>query len=252
MKKTSFGDDLLATGGVRGALSSADETSSMGRGRDSPICLSTERGKIQLEQNAGFKNTTGSQNGFFGNFAGFNNTTGGNNAFFGSGVGSQNTTAVDNAFFGGGAGASNTTGDENTFVGGASGSGNTTGSRNTFIGKFAGFNSINPTGDGNTLLGAYARANSGVSNATAIGSRALVMQSNSLVLGSINGMNGAPADTNVGIGTNAAKTKLHVTNGKIYVEANGQGVILKSPGGVCFELTVTDAGALTTAVVACP
>lgn len=38
----------------------------------------------------------------------------------------------------------------------------------------------------------------------------------------------------------------------IYVEANGQGVILKSPAGACFELTVTDAGALTTAVVTCP
>ncbi len=69
-------------------------------------------------------------------------------------------------------------------------------------------------------------------------------QSSSLVLGS-NGVN-------VGIGTSAPKTRLHVISGKIYVEANGQGVILKSPGGACFELTVTNAGALAIAAVACP
>ncbi len=56
---------------------------------------------------------------------------------------------------------------------------------------------------------------------------------------------------NVGIGTTQPKTKLHLTGGKIYVEANGQGIILKSPGGACFELTVTDTGVLTTVVIAC-
>jgi hypothetical protein len=65
------------------------------------------------------------------------------------------------------------------------------------------------------------------------------------------GVNSA-RDTSVGIGTTAPKAKLHVARGKIYVEASGQGVILKSPGGSCFEMTVTDAGALTTAAVACP
>lgn len=59
-------------------------------------------------------------------------------------------------------------------------------------------------------------------------------------------------NTNVGIGTTSPKTKLHLKSGKIYVEANGQGVVLKSPGGACVELTVTDAGSLTTAAVACP
>ena len=57
---------------------------------------------------------------------------------------------------------------------------------------------------------------------------------------------------NVGIGTTAPRAKLHLANGKIFVEANGQGVILKSPSGACFELTVTDAGALTTTAIACP
>lgn len=68
-------------------------------------------------------------------------------------------------------------------------------------------------------------------------------QSNSLALGSVN--------VSVGIGTSAPKAKLHVL-GKVYVEANGQGVILKAPNGACFELRVTNAGALTTVAITCP
>ena len=43
----------------------------------------------------------------------------------------------------------------------------------------------------------------------------------------------------------------HVTGGRIYVEANGLGVILKSPGGSCHELTVTNAGTLVTTPLVC-
>lgn len=71
------------------------------------------------------------------------------------------------------------------------------------------------------------------------------------MLGGITGVNGG-TNTNVGIGTTAPQTKLHVTGGKVYVEANGQGVILKSPSGACFELTVTNAGVLATTAMACP
>src|SRR5207247_7664538 len=46
--------------------------------------------------------------------------------------------------------------------------------------------------------------------ATAIGANAFVSQSNSLVLGSISGTNGATADTNVGMGTSAPGFKLHI------------------------------------------
>ena len=75
--------------------------------------------------------------------------------------------------------------------------------------------------------------------------------SSALVLGGVAGVNGG-TDTNVGIGTTAPRTKLHVANGRVYVEANGQGVVMKSPNGACFELTVTDAGLLSAAGVACP
>jgi hypothetical protein len=80
--------------------------------------------------------------------------------------------------------------------------------------------------------------------ATAIGSGAVVSSNNSIVLG-------RNAD-NVGIGNTAPRAKLHVTGGKVYVEANGQGVVLRSPNGSCFELTVSDAGILTSSAVACP
>jgi len=110
---------------------------------------------------------------------------------------------------------------------------------------------VNTTGNNNILLGAYSKLSPNISNAAAIGWRAMVTQSNSLVLGSISGVNFG-TDTNVGIGTTAPKTKLHLSRGRLYVDAFGQGVILKSAGGSCFEVTVSDAGALTFAAIACP
>jgi hypothetical protein len=217
---------------------------------------------------AGLDNTTGSRNSIFGAVAGADNTTGDDNSFFGYAAGSRNTTGCCNSFFGQGVGFHNTTGAGNTFSGFASGSNNETGRLNSFFGNFAG--GANTTGEGNSFFGdragfdnvtgnnltsigrfAAIGANN-LTNATAVGAFSQVTQGNSLVLGSINGVNFATASTNVGIGTTAPKTKLHVTDGKVYVEANGQGVVLKALGGACFELTVSDAGALTTTAVACP
>jgi len=50
-----------------------------------------------------------------------------------------------------------------------------------------------------------------VHNATAIGTRALVSRSNSLVLGSISGINGATNNVKVGIGTSSPSVPLHVS-----------------------------------------
>jgi len=60
-------------------------------------------------------------------------------------------------------------------------------------------------------LGYYANVGSNnLTNATAIGAQAYVTQNNTLVLGSINGVNGATANTNVGIGTTAPDNLLSV------------------------------------------
>ena len=109
-----------------------------------------------------------------------------------------------------------------------------------------------PATQPNTAIGAGANVGPGdLTFATAVGSGAYVTRSNSLVLGGVAGVNGG-TDTNVGIGNSAPKTKLHVTNGRLYIEANGQGVVMKSPNGSCFELTVSDSGAIAAAGVPCP
>ena len=139
---------------------------------------------------AGIVNT-GGQNSVFGSGAGWRNTTGSANSFFGRSAGQENTTGFSNSFFGANAGLHNTTGQLNSFFGENAGSNNTTGSYNTYIGQGAGGTEVNI-------------------NTTAIGYRAYVSQNNSLVLGGINGVNGATANTNVGIGTTAPSNRLHV------------------------------------------
>ncbi|MDQ4121903.1 MAG: hypothetical protein M3209_10710 [Acidobacteriota bacterium] len=215
--------------------------------------------------NAGLQNTEAGSNSFFGFNAGRSNTLGSGNSFFGSHAGNSNIAGHHNSFFGDGAGASNQYGTGNSYFGFSAGGGHS-GSGNTFIGVGAGdsvssgnFNTAvgnsslsQNFGSYNTTLGYQSGGGISVENATAIGANAFVERNNSLVLGSINGVNSATADTNVGIGTTSPRSKLHISNGKIYVEANGQGVILKSPVGSCFELTVTNAGSLTTTPIACP
>ncbi len=199
---------------------------------------------------AGYKNTSGSFNSFFGRSTGLNNTTGNANSFFGQDSGILNTTGSSNSFYGNSTGAANTTGGGNAYFGNFAGGAGTTGNNNSFFGIFAG--DRNKTGSFNTALGTGANFGpDDLTNSTAIGAGAFVTQSNSLVLGGISGINGG-TNTNVGIGTTAPRAKLQVSGGKIYVEANGQGVILKSPNGSCFELTVTDAGAFASTPVACP
>jgi hypothetical protein len=156
----------------------------------------------------------GSFNLFVGVNAGFSNTTGSGNSFFGSGAGFNNTTATNNSIFGSGAGLNNTTGRNNSFFGAAAGQNNSTGGANTFFGLDAGL--ANTVGSANTVIGSSANVGSGsLTNATSIGAHAYVTQSNSLVLGGINGTNGCSPISNcdsvkVGIGTTAPVSPLHM------------------------------------------
>ncbi len=158
---------------------------------------------------AGKSNSTGQQNSFFGAGAGESNTTGDNNDFFGRLVGHSNTTGFANAFFASGAGGGNTTGSLNAFFGSSAGLQNTTGSHDSFFGRAAGI--ANTTGSDNTMIGYFADVGSGsLTNATAIGASAFVTASDSIVLGSINGVHGATANTRVGIGLTAPVDRLDV------------------------------------------
>jgi hypothetical protein len=124
---------------------------------------------------------------------------------------SANTTGSSNTGTGRLALQLNTTGGSNTATGERALQNTTIGGENTAIGLAALLN--NTTGNDNTALGVFAgpySGNSNLSNTTAIGAHATVGANNSLVLGSIAGLNGATADTFVGIGTPTPTAKLDV------------------------------------------
>lgn len=179
--------------------------------------------------NAGVNNAAGTQNSFVGNGAGATNTTGGFNAFFGTSAGFQ-SNGSDNSFFGNAAGQANTSGSDNSFFGLSSGFINNSGSANSFFGHAAG--GANTTGGSNTMLGSFANVASGNLNyATAIGADSTVSTSNSVVLG-------RAADT------------VRIP-GALKVQ-NPNGLVVSSPNGACWIITVSNAGAMSAVTVACP
>jgi len=206
-----------------------------------------------------------SDNLFAGPFAGEKPTTGTGNSFFGDNAGFFNETGNDNAYFGVNAGIS-TNGSGNTFFGaraGASGTGNA--ADNTYIGRSADF--LGPRdGDHNTLLGATAKLEQIGGNplkyATAIGAAALAQFSDMVIIGKEAGTYDGvarPADLvrvsgvlQTGFAaTNTGASQLCYNNGIALCDAVPR-LILKSPNGTCFQLNVTDSGALFTAVAICP
>ena len=146
-------------------------------------------------------------NSFFGESAGRSNISGAENAFFGYNAG-YNSLGGYNSFFGSAAGFANTNGDDNSFMGHSAGAGNETGTGNSFFGSSAGY--ANQSGSSDTYLGKWTTGADALTNSTAVGANAYVAQSNSLVLGSIAGVNYGTADTNVGIGTTAPSDRLTV------------------------------------------
>ncbi len=141
-------------------------------------------------------------NTYFGESAGAGLGGGGTwNSFFGESAGTAVSTGVSNQFFGYHAGFLTNSGNYNAAVGTRAGNFNTSGSRNVFLGQETGWS--NTTESNNSFLGAFSNGIAGITNATAIGYQAKVARSNSLVLGSINGENGATADTTVAIGRTA-------------------------------------------------
>jgi hypothetical protein len=204
-----------------------------------------------------YVNTTGYFNTGTGGFALAANTTGYSNTGDGEEALDANTTGVQNTASGVSALWSNTTGSNNTTAGfqslflNISGSGNTadgyealynsasccnvavgnlalqfvsTGQANTGVGNNAGatVDSTYVTGNNNTTLGTGTKLGTGtLTNATALGANAEVDASNSLVLGSINGVNGQSATTKVGIGTTTPSNVFTIASGAGKAIADG-------------------------------
>jgi len=192
---------------------------------DSAGFLSTGIVNTFVGGGAGAFNTFGGQNCFFGTRAGYKNGGAYNNTYIGYNAGS-NSTGPANTFVGSEAGFNNLNAYNNMFIGAYSGYNNTSGSQNTFLGVNSGISSLsgndnvfvglnagetNTTGHYNTLIGTFSDVGAtNLTNATAIGNKAYVTQSNCIVLGSIFGVNDGLADTRVGIGTTAPTEKLEI------------------------------------------
>jgi hypothetical protein len=129
----------------------------------------------------------------------------------GAGLRQVLTGPRDNVFVGFQAGSETETGIRNVAVGSGALSQNIDGSSNTALGSNA--MSTLTTGDYNTAIGYGAEVGEGLTNATAIGAFAFAGQSNTVVIGSIQDVNGAPATANVGIGTTTPMNRLHVVSG---------------------------------------
>ena len=148
------------------------------------------------------------------------------NTAIGNSVLSSNTTALGNTAVGYESQKLTTTGIANTSIGFMSMANNSEGYYNVSLGAWTlnqnsngyhntavGYGSLysNNTGFENTGLGYGAAMGAGnLQNATAIGAKAYAAASNSLILGSVAGVNGAVNSVNVGIGTTTPTANLDV------------------------------------------
>ncbi len=124
----------------------------------------------------------------------------------------------------------NTSGSFNTASGAQSLYENTTGSYNTALGEQALF--YNATGSSITAIGASAGPDSSstaLSNATAIGNRSVVSQSNALILGQTTAGSPGASYVNVGIGTAKPASTMEISVNAPNVL--GPTLLLSNPGG---------------------
>jgi len=196
---------------------------------------STAVGLAALANNTASFNTALGATALLNTTTGFANTAVGAGTLLGNTAGTDNTaigrlalniaTASNNTAVGSLALGANTTGASNTAVGTESLRFTTTGGDNVGVGRGAGRD--NGTGSRNTLLGTQADVSAGnLVNATAIGAEALVGRSDSIVLGSIAGVNTATSDVNVGIGTTTPFSALSIErNGTADLRFEGFGTV---------------------------
>ena len=191
------GSNNTATG-FQSLLSNTTGINNTANGASSLVLTSTGANNTANGYLALFGNSTGNNNTATGSSALISNTTGYSNVAIGINASYLNTTGSntvavgDSALYNNGAGATAAQGKENTAIGSKSLISNTTGNSNTALGANADVMATN------------------LNNATAVGNRSFVNCSNCMVLGSVNGLNGAAASVKVGIGTPTPLMGLHV------------------------------------------
>ncbi len=153
---------------------------------------------VAIGYNTLYFSNKGSYNTAIGNFALYTDSIGNYNTAIGFRSLYSNRTGISNTVNGSNAMYSNTSGSYNTAIGELSLYSLNTGNFNTSVGSST-FDLV-ASSDYCTSIGSSSTVSNGLTNATAIGAYAKAEQNNSLILGSINGINGATANTNVGIG----------------------------------------------------
>lgn len=211
--KGSFGNTFVgASAGASSTTGTHNTAIGLGAGNSS-----TGSRNVSMGAEAGAVGP-GNENVMLGyNVASF--VQGGNgNVWIGSNAGTGNfglfpKAISDNNVFIGDSAAFQTNGAQaNVFIGKRSGMSSTASRFNVFVGDSSGIN--NNVGNLNTFIGSKARGSSGaITNATAIGAKAQAAGNNTVVLGSIAGLNGATESVNVGIGNANPNRRLYIQDG---------------------------------------
>ena len=221
--------------------------------------------------NAGYFNTTGNSNSFLGVGAGYFNTTGNSNSFVGVYAGASNTMGSNNSFLGQSAGRSNTTGSNNSFLGVSAGRYHADGATAltdpegcVYIGHAA--RGKDNADNNSVVIGGNTPIGLGV-NTTVIGTSATTL---TRLYGDVATGVDAPSAAVHAIKTteqlrlgydasnylaatvsSTGNLTLDTTGGTIYTPdtientVNGGGIILKSPDGTRYRITVANGGALS-------
>lgn len=184
---------------------------------------------------AGEDNTTGMENVFSGAMSGKNNVSGNLNVMIGAHAGEHNIDGSRDTFVGTYAGTQNTTGWRNTYVGLSAGCMNSTGHYNTFIGRGAGYN--NAEGSSNVFIGSLAGFNETGSDKLYISNSDTTAP---LIYGEFNNS------------LLRFHGRVEVVDHDVYVTDSTKGIILRSPDGQCWRVTVGNDGSLSASLMACP
>ena len=215
--------------------------------------LITGNGNTALGSNASYSLTSGASNTTVGATAAQNATTGNSNTIIGSAAGFSITTASSNTAVGYSALRTATTGNSNTAVGGNAAYSLTTGINNVYLGLAAGYTPngnaawASTTAAQQTVIGREAGQGSATASDSiiAIGYRTVADGTKATAVGTQANCGHAGS---VALGSDTATTateQVAVGPRDIEVQDSAKGVVLKSPDGSRWRITINNAGTIS-------